>query len=278
MFSRRHAQGFLLIAVALMLPAKALAQSQEAEPPGWRNAKAAVDAIVAGRRLCEVQPDNRLRYIGPIDAGLADCLAGLADRRGVTLVISSQGGDAETGIDVGYLLQGRDWTAEVHGLCASACANYILPAMRAVAVEPFSAVLLHGGADDEELIYEAAVDQILARQRAVAPDVDEATVAEARVFTRNLVRRIVAAHRRYGEDLGVASAWFTLAGFPTPEGGYGPMGFALADPAFAAAALGRVRVRSFWFPTTDEDRRLLFSLFPDTHIVVRETTEIAARL
>ena len=65
-----------------------------------------------------------------------------------TLVVHTGGGDVEIAMDAADALEaGGGYDLVVDGLCASSCANYLLPAARRVVVREGGAVMLHGSLD-----------------------------------------------------------------------------------------------------------------------------------
>jgi hypothetical protein len=68
----------------------------------------------------------------------------------VTLVITSKGGDALAGIELGRWVFRNDLDVTVTEYCVSSCANYIFPAGKTKTLEPRAAVVWHGGAMQEE--------------------------------------------------------------------------------------------------------------------------------
>jgi hypothetical protein len=125
--------------------------------------RAAIEAIASGGPECTLERDGVVRYIGPTDDTLVACLS-KHSRDGKSLLVSSGGGDASKAIEAGDILSGLHWDVRILGMCASSCGNYIIPSAASVAVEPYSAILLHGGPVDSEAFIQLVQDQVEAKR------------------------------------------------------------------------------------------------------------------
>jgi len=232
-------------------------------------ARSAVAAIAAGQVTCSYPGDSVVRFIGESGPSLTSCVQRFAGRSGMTLILSSPGGDAADAIRAAELMAGRDWTVIVRGMCSSSCANYLLPVAARIEVEPYSAVLLHGAPYDEEGVYQWFLPGVLERQRAANPDVSEAMVDQARRFTREQARLLVERHKAFAGRRIVDSGWYDLSAFPQPEGGFGGRTFAIVDPDFLRSSLPNLEIGRFWFPTSAAERDALAEVIEGTRIIYR---------
>lgn len=73
-----------------------------------------------------------------------------ADEKPTRLVISSTGGELSLGMDFGEWVYHHQLDVEVAGVCASSCANYVLPAGRIKYLNKDSALVWHGSAWQED--------------------------------------------------------------------------------------------------------------------------------
>lgn len=112
-----------------------------------------LQALNASRR-CERAKPGHVIYAGD-SANLRACLVKLGDRQIAELRVTSGGGDAWKTLEAAREYSGRIDLVVVEGLCASSCANYLLPVAKRVRVNPRSYVLLHGA-----LVLNIAPDQI----------------------------------------------------------------------------------------------------------------------
>jgi len=70
------------------------------------------------------------------------------------IVLESEGGFLSPAIDIGDYLRGKEITAIVNGICASACAQFIFLAARQKVVLPNGGVFFHGGPIPDQKIRE----------------------------------------------------------------------------------------------------------------------------
>ena len=145
-----------------------------------------------------------LFYTGPITPEAVARARGLleASPQVTEVVIHSEGGDVEAGMDFGEAIHGRGLDVRVEGgLCMSSCANYVFPAGRHKTIEPGSLVLWHGSMLQEGLARD--VDFSRAEEQLGRPlrflERWQARRA-AREFVRSKGRRQDAFYDRIGVD------------------------------------------------------------------------------
>jgi hypothetical protein len=98
---------------------------------------------INARDVCEQPAAGVVQFTGD-SVKLGPCLDSFGLDRIEELRITSGGGGAWETLESMRRYQGRIDLVVVRKLCASSCANYVLPAARRLRVEPDSYVLLHG--------------------------------------------------------------------------------------------------------------------------------------
>lgn len=98
---------------------------------------------------CEYPTPHSVVYAGD-SSQIGACLDAVKDGEISELRITSGGGKAWETLQIARRMRGRI-NLLVDGLCASSCANYLLPAAKQVRVEPHSYVLLHGSINLRDL-------------------------------------------------------------------------------------------------------------------------------
>ncbi len=91
---------------------------------------------------------NQIFYSGPLTEAGVSAFDSLFNKQGDAiseLVITSGGGDAMAAIEMGTLVFDHGLSVIVRNICASSCANYIVPAGKSVVVEKDSLLGWHGG-------------------------------------------------------------------------------------------------------------------------------------
>lgn len=97
-----------------------------------------------------------IHYNGATTLQLVNCLLAApesADR----LVVTSAGGNVDWAIFAANVIKRRNLEVEVVGLCASSCANYLVPVARRFVADRYAAILVHGAPmpPDRERLVEA---------------------------------------------------------------------------------------------------------------------------
>jgi len=157
-----------VIAAALMIALSPPADEAPGSGAGESSRQAAlasIDQVRAAPRLASVctSQGGTLRYIGPSDGALVQCLD--SHRSAHTLAITSLGGAVSATLDAAQVIAERALRVEVIGVCFSSCANYLAPAAAALSVAPGSALVLHGGPDDDPDAIAEALRAALLRGR-----------------------------------------------------------------------------------------------------------------
>lgn len=211
---------------------------------------------------CEHPKPARVIYRGSTD-GLADCLddagAGLIEE----LRITSSGGAAWDAMRLMQRYAGRIDLLVVETLCASSCANYVIPAANRLRVEPDSVVLLHGSPNLRDLDPQkpGVIEQLKASLSAVRPEASatdvekEAEAAWDRMRQETITMQPVQQswarttlrcddwldpHRHRGEPLPPGTQWL------------------LVTPEMARRCFKSTRITDFWPPAQDYPAELGF--------------------
>lgn len=102
-----------------------------------------------------------------------------AERKPSRLVISSNGGDIDAGMDLGRWVKDNKLDVEVKGACASSCANYVFPAANTKYLRKDSVLLWHGSAwqadwemtDDNRETFNAYITLMRKKETAFYADI-----------------------------------------------------------------------------------------------------------
>ena len=151
-----------------LFAAATLAVAPPAAPPAQETA-----VLAACRAWMKPLDFNAEMTVQTVDGGL--CVNGMMDRgtegpfldglkrfdgRPVVIVVRSGGGAAEASLPIGEAVQAQTATVIADALCASSCADFILPAGKRRVVMPDTLLLYHGGVTLETL--NAAAPQVAA--------------------------------------------------------------------------------------------------------------------
>ena len=197
--TRRKA--FACTAVWLTLAGAAVAQSDgSGSAPDVTN-------IVTRVRLTQ----ERIEYSGLItreaNAGVFD-LYESADPKPRALLIESQGGSADAGMELGAWLFENDLQVQVDTYCFSSCANYVFPSGRTRLLAPHASLMWHGGVTQpitqEELgeVLDETLDGLPEdeRRQLLAERSRTEVLEELQRSLRTLVARETCFFRRLGVD------------------------------------------------------------------------------
>lgn len=130
--------GFKFVALLLLLAGAASAQAAEPTPAFD------LSSIVTHVRLTA----DRIEYSGLItreaNAGVFE-LYQSAEPKPQALLIESQGGSADAGMELGDWLFETGLQVQIDTYCFSSCANYVFPAARTRLLAPHASLMWHGG-------------------------------------------------------------------------------------------------------------------------------------
>ena len=156
---------------------------------------AQLQALNAARR-CERPKPGHVIYAGD-SANLGACLAKLGDREIAELRITSGGGDAWKTLGTAREFIGRVDLVVVEGLCASSCANYILPMAKRIRVSPQSYVVVHGS-----IVPDFPKQQWDALRRSLTRQLREQNAKQPKPITeQEITWRVNGALASFREDL-----------------------------------------------------------------------------
>ena len=172
-----------------------------------------------------------------------------------TLVVHTGGGDVEIAMDAADALEaGGGYDLVVDGLCASSCANYLLPAARRVVVREGSAVMLHGSLDQglkDLMLSDKPIPAQLSSVQAIL-DRQEAFRTQHDIHPGWWLRRTKADYEANGFGQYVSGEGRTWGGAaPKRVGGLA------ATPAFIASCLPGLDIRFEEPEPSDELRERL---------------------
>lgn len=123
----------------------------------------------ASESRCEQTETSVVTYTGD-SHDLGKCLESLSVDHVRELRINSRGGEVWPTLQTALAWEGRVDSLIVDGLCASSCANYLLPLAKTLIVEPESLILLHGSLNvDQVKRYLEENGERLRREAADAP-------------------------------------------------------------------------------------------------------------
>jgi len=213
------------------------------------------------RRNCEFQLPARVVYAGDSSL-LGACLERLGKKDAIIdeLRITSGGGDAWVTLELARGLRGKLDLIVVDALCASSCANYLVPAAKRVRIEPGSYVLLHGSLSHRDATPQHdAIRKSVAEQMRARPggenltDEAVATIAQQAIDTlhADLTARIPVQDAFARETLACddwLDLWEHFGGRHPPEGVY----WLMVTPEMAARCLKIAKVDAFWSPEAQE--------------------------
>jgi hypothetical protein len=167
----------------------------------------------AERPDCSVGSDGELSLRGPTDEGFLGCVtAQLGDpgRRVTTIRLSSAGGDVRAALAAAEVIAQARPSIVIDGMCASSCANYLIPVAKDVTLLPGARILLHGSIDGHFL--------------AAHPRATAAYEAQAEFVSR------------WGVPLG----WLLYRDAQAEQGGFGIHVTGQESPMVAGQAQGRL--------------------------------------
>ena len=167
-----------------------------------------------------------IAWRGDFGPELLECLARAPGPRIATLVIDSGGGDVESGLQV-FERGIRFGVVEVRGLCASSCANYILPLAERVEIGPGAHVLLHGGVRSTGLPPREALEKQLQRD---FPQIEPQALRRAAAEFAATFATLAAREEAFARTTGVCDAWLD------PEQALQQSRVEFVEPTAAAAA------------------------------------------
>lgn len=223
----------------------------------------AIAILKRGEVRCQATSDGIVDYIGPSDAPLLECIQSQQDhiRR---IVITSNGGDALVSIQAAELLADSHPDVEVRALCASSCANYIVPVAANLVVQHGSILALHGGAENSEEFINATEEAGELSLRSQYPEPTENLVRASRASMRETAMRIIVDQERIAQRLSIQNEWFALDLFVSEGFIFKPGAFVVPGYEFTRTQIPKVNITKYWYPKTDADKENILEMMNGT--------------
>jgi hypothetical protein len=225
--------------IPTLLAALAIPLIAAAAPPG-REALLAL----ASKTACEQPAPGHVVFAGD-SAGLGACLGKVKGGEIAELRITSAGGDATETLALARYYRGHLDLLVVDGLCASSCANYLLPAAKRVRVMDHAYVLLHGALSLRD--FDARKAEIAAAIRAETPTITDDELARTIASGRDGLIAALPAQQAFEHETLACADWLApekhVSGVP-PDGSK----FLVVTPEMAKRCLKTARVEAFWAP------------------------------
>jgi hypothetical protein len=203
---------------------------------------------------CVLTSPGHVSYTGE-SSSLFGCLDQKINGNIDELRITSGGGEAWKTLQTARALQGRLDLIVVEGICASSCANYLLPVAKRVRIEPKAYVFLHGSLSrrDLELQRPDMEKQIRAALQRdpmgkMLPETEVARIVKQTMDKtfRELDQRI-PIQDAFAREILSCSDWLDIH---QHFGGKPPAAAAwlLVTPEMARRCLKSARIDGFWAP------------------------------
>lgn len=243
-----------------------LVDSALSRPAGYAEAHAAMVTLRAKEGICEIAQSGELRFIGDTD-NLDQCLTSVGSAKITTLSITSGGGDVAKALPVARRVASLKLKLKILGVCASSCANYIVPVASKIEIMPYSIIALHGGVDKSFLsTAETQLRASLANSDPVPSPEETDTIVESELFKLKI---LLDDQEKFKEEYGVSNDWFELSAykdFETKDGsGKSPI-VAVSKSFFKKNLKVKVTPSSWWIKNKDE-YQLVSSLFEKSFII-----------
>jgi hypothetical protein len=213
---------------------------------------------LAARRDCEYSGTaHRVVYAGPSEE-LGSCLERLGKKDSAIeeLRVTSGGGDAWITLQSAMSLRGRLDLLVVDGLCASSCADYLLPAAKRVRIEPHSYVLLHGSLSQRDATRQHdAIRKSMREQVKAGPKAADLSEEEIEKIAQQAIDRLhadltarIPVQEAFAREVLACEDWLDVwahfGGREPPAGVW----WLLVTPEMAARCLKNAKIDSFWAP------------------------------
>jgi hypothetical protein len=157
-----------------------------------------VNLALLAQTQADTSPTDAIRYRGEISAeNNRRFLAAIGERAVTQLIVDSEGGEVEAGIELGDWVFERRIDVIVEGRCLSSCANYVFPAGRKKIIRGGAVVAWHGNYH-HLLATGLWRDDVAARRARTGED---AAAAERHV--RRQVEHLVRLEGEYFRRIGV---------------------------------------------------------------------------
>lgn len=187
-------------------------------------------------------------YRGP-SGDLGECLEDVGSTTIAELRISSTGGDVEKTLEA--VTRDSIDLLIVEGLCASSCANYVVPAASRLIVEPDSYVLLHGSAN--MALFESEISIFRQEMRRETPELTEEELDEQIRRLLDTIRTLIERQAAFESQQLACRDWLRPHENAAMIENAPRKGELLATPVMANRCLRFTRIERFWLPADLED-------------------------
>lgn len=235
-------------ALCTLLASTLLCGEVSARPPTGEQLSA-----LSKRQRCDAPAPRQVRFSGD-SAKLADCLERLGQTEIAELRITSGGGDAWDTLEIAKKLRGHLDLVVVDGMCASSCANYLLPVAKRVRVEPHAYVLLHGSIEvgifdrNAKNLIAGLEKQLEAQKPELSPESRKRLARQKFDEGRRDIARQRAVQREFAAAVLTCDDWLDptahLDGTPMPEGA----SWLLVTPQMAGRCFKGTQLDDYWPP------------------------------
>ena len=202
-------------------------------------------------------------FFGDSGAELSLCLIQQRTKNPRILKITSPGGQASASMMSAYTIRSMGLSLVVDRYCNSSCANYLLPAAKSITVPVGSYVMVHGAVGPPEEMRAKIIETMMRETRLTR------TEAEAQIGPS--MRESTIAYemqQNFKLDFGIRDNFFaqpTLSELPNGSvivlRENGERTNILLSAAAVRACLPRLKVNSFWFPSSNEQRLEIVNRF-----------------
>ncbi|MCR6659770.1 MAG: hypothetical protein NVV72_10625 [Asticcacaulis sp.] len=237
-------------------------------PAGYPEAQAAMVTLRAKSNVCQITNTGELRFIGDTD-NLDSCLNSIESTPVTTILITSGGGDVAKALPVARRLAGLKVKLKVLGVCASSCANYLVPVASEIEIMPFSIIALHGGMDRTFL--KTAEGQLRASLSASEPppSAEETdSIVKAELSKLNM---LLDDQEKFQQEYNVGSDWFELKKYKDYESNdtSDKLPIVAVSKSFFCKNLKVKVAHSSWWISSRRDYKLVSSLFEKSIILYK---------
>lgn len=192
---------------------------------------------------CRRGDHGEIVYAGDTGSEFEACLKQLHAARIRELRISSLGGDAEHTLHI--MLGLKLDRVVVDRVCASSCANYVVPAAKELVVLPNSYVLLHGSIDMKQLdgAFVSHREQWLKDHPEIAPAQLDAALA----VTKGHMEEVARQQADFEQARLACTEWLHPGDYAERRGQQN-MDWLLVTPTMAARCLKGTSLAAYWPP------------------------------
>ncbi len=202
-------------------------------------------------------------FFGDSGAELSLCLLKRRTSNPRILKITSPGGQASASMMSAYTIRAMGLSIVVDRYCNSSCANYLLPAAKSITVPEGSYVMVHGSVGPPEEMRAKIIETMMRESRLtrteaeaqIGPSMRESTIAYE--MQQNFKRDFNIRDNFYAQP--------TFREFPVGSvivlRENGERTNMLVSATAVRACLPRVKVNSFWFPSSNEQKLEIVNRF-----------------